>query len=188
MSSGFAWLPTLDDSSFIRLRDVLGPRLSMGFPGGARGEGPACQCRQMEDTWVRSWVRKSSWRRACQPTPVFWPGESHGQRSLTGLQSMGSQRVGHGRSNLAHKAFCTQAMKTRLESSRWCTSPSDDDAAGDQARPTWQPPLPRAPHWCEEGASSCPPARPGWVTWACVPLPPAETSLSRPVRPLRSDR
>jgi len=24
------------------------------------------------------------WRRAWQPTPVFWPGESHGQRSLAG--------------------------------------------------------------------------------------------------------
>ena len=27
------------------------------------------------------WVRKI-WRRAWQPTPVFLPGESHGQRSL----------------------------------------------------------------------------------------------------------
>ena len=28
-----------------------------------------------------SWVRKVPWRRARQPTPVFLPGESHGQRS-----------------------------------------------------------------------------------------------------------
>ena len=33
------------------------------------------------------WVRKIPWRRARQPTP----GESRGQRSLVGLQSMGSQ-------------------------------------------------------------------------------------------------
>ena len=26
------------------------------------------------------WVGKIPWRRAWQPTPVFWPGESHGQR------------------------------------------------------------------------------------------------------------
>ena len=26
--------------------------------------------------------RKIPWRRAWQPTPVFLPGESHGQRSL----------------------------------------------------------------------------------------------------------
>ena len=28
------------------------------------------------------WVRKIPWRKAWQPTPVFLPGESHGQRSL----------------------------------------------------------------------------------------------------------
>ena len=39
---------------------------------------------------------KIPWRRAWQPTPVFLPGEAHGQRSLeggVGLQSLGSQRV-----------------------------------------------------------------------------------------------
>ena len=47
-----------------------------------------------------AWVGKIPWRRAWQPTPVFLPGESHGQRSLAwieesgGLQSTGSQRVG----------------------------------------------------------------------------------------------
>ena len=30
------------------------------------------------------WVRKIPWRKAWQLTPVFLPGESHGQRSLTG--------------------------------------------------------------------------------------------------------
>ena len=30
------------------------------------------------------WVWKISWRRAWQPTPVFLPGESSGQRSLAG--------------------------------------------------------------------------------------------------------
>ena len=38
------------------------------------------------------WVGKIPWRKEWQPTPVFLPGESHGQRSLA-LQSMGSQRV-----------------------------------------------------------------------------------------------
>ena len=41
------------------------------------------------------WVGEIPWRRKWQPTPVFLPGESHGHRSLAGLQSMGSQRVGH---------------------------------------------------------------------------------------------
>ena len=41
------------------------------------------------------WIACLGWRRKWQPTPVFLPGESHGQRSLGGgLQSMGWQRVG----------------------------------------------------------------------------------------------
>ena len=30
------------------------------------------------------WVGKISWKREWLPTPVFLPGESHGQRSLAG--------------------------------------------------------------------------------------------------------
>jgi len=30
------------------------------------------------------WVGKIPWRKAWQPTPVFLPGVSHGQRSLVG--------------------------------------------------------------------------------------------------------
>ena len=40
------------------------------------------------------------WRRKWQPTPVFLPGESHGQRSLAGY-SPWVARVGH---NLANKS------------------------------------------------------------------------------------
>ena len=32
--------------------------------------------------WFDPWVGKIPWRRALPPTPVFLPGESHGQRSL----------------------------------------------------------------------------------------------------------
>jgi len=38
---------------------------------------------------------KKPWRRAWQPTPVFLPGESHGQRSLVGY-SPWDRRVRHG--------------------------------------------------------------------------------------------
>ena len=33
------------------------------------------------------WVGKIPWRRKWQPTPVFLPGESHGQRSLEGCSA-----------------------------------------------------------------------------------------------------
>ena len=35
------------------------------------------------------WVGKIPWRRKWQPTPVFLPGESHGQRSLVGYRLWG---------------------------------------------------------------------------------------------------
>ena len=41
------------------------------------------------------WVRKSPWRRKWQPTPVFLPGKSHGQRSLAGYSSRSHKRVAH---------------------------------------------------------------------------------------------
>ena len=40
-------------------------------------------------------VRKDPWRRVRQPTPVFLPGEIHGQSSLMGYSPSGSQRAGH---------------------------------------------------------------------------------------------
>ena len=51
------------------------------------------------------WVGKIPWRRACQPTPVFLPGEFHGQRSLGGrgdLKSMGCQKESDMPEQLTH--------------------------------------------------------------------------------------
>jgi len=47
-------------------------------------KNPACQCRRLKRSGFDLWVRKIPWRRAWQSTPVFLPGESHGQRSLVG--------------------------------------------------------------------------------------------------------
>ena len=35
------------------------------------------------------WVGKISWRREWQPSPLFLPGKSHGQRSLVGYSPWG---------------------------------------------------------------------------------------------------
>ena len=50
--------------------------ISTGAAGGASGK----PVQEIKDPWVR----KIPWRRAWPPTPVFLPGESHGQRSLVG--------------------------------------------------------------------------------------------------------
>ena len=35
------------------------------------------------------WAGKTPWRRKCQPTPVFLPGESHGRRTFVGYSPQG---------------------------------------------------------------------------------------------------
>ena len=63
--------------------------LFLGFPGGASAKEPACQCRRHKRSRFDPWVRKIPWRRAQQPTPVFLPGESRGQRKLAGYSPQG---------------------------------------------------------------------------------------------------
>ena len=48
------------------------------------GKEPACQCRGHKRLGFNSWVEKIPWRRKWQPTPVFLPRESQGERSLVG--------------------------------------------------------------------------------------------------------
>ena len=49
----------------------------------------------VRETGFDPWVGKILQRRECQPTPVFLPGESPWTEEPGGLQSIGSQRVGH---------------------------------------------------------------------------------------------
>ena len=57
-------------------------RRMWGFAGGTSGKEFTCQCRRPRRRELDHWIRKIPWRRKWQPTPVFLPGESHGQRSL----------------------------------------------------------------------------------------------------------
>ena len=58
--------------------------INLGFPDGASGKEHACQCRRHKRCGFDPSVGKIPWRRAWQPTPVFLPEESHGQRILVG--------------------------------------------------------------------------------------------------------
>jgi len=56
-----------------------------GFPGGSDGKKKsACNAGV---PGFNSWVRKTPWRRKWLLTPVFLPGEFHGQRSLAGYSA-----------------------------------------------------------------------------------------------------
>ena len=54
----------------------------MGFPAGASGKEPACQCKRHKRHEFDPRVGKIPWRRAWQPIPVFLPGEPQGPRSM----------------------------------------------------------------------------------------------------------
>ena len=56
---------------------------SQGSLGGSAAKN-RLQRRRRRSCRINPWVGKIPWRRAQQPTPLFLPGESHGQRSLAG--------------------------------------------------------------------------------------------------------
>ena len=61
--------------------------LLLGFPGGSVGKESTCQSR------VPSLNQEDSLEIEVQSTPVFLPGESHGQRSLVSYSSWGHKEL-----------------------------------------------------------------------------------------------
>ena len=59
------------------------------LPRWHSGKESICPCRRYWRRRFNPWVRKIPWRRKWQPTPVFLPGKSHGQRSLEGYSPWG---------------------------------------------------------------------------------------------------
>ena len=82
--AGHAPAPLDTRAGFLSLHPA-----GLGCPGGARGKEPACRCRRCKRLRFDPWVGKTPWRRKWQPTPVFLPGECHGQRSLAGYSPWG---------------------------------------------------------------------------------------------------
>ena len=60
-----------------------------GFPDGSVVKSPLASRKSGFDPWIR----KIPWRRKWQPTSVFVPGESHGQRSLAGTVHGGHEEL-----------------------------------------------------------------------------------------------
>ena len=72
--------------SFCYLIYLTLTKITSGLPLWLRQYRIHLQCRRLE---FNPWVGKTHWRRKWQPTPVFLPGESHGQRSLVGYSPWG---------------------------------------------------------------------------------------------------
>ena len=71
----FLYLVFCSDLKSCAVGEVTGQQ---GFPGGSAGKDPPAI---VGDLVFDPWVGKISWRRERLPTPVFWPGESHGLHS-----------------------------------------------------------------------------------------------------------
>ena len=103
----------------------------------ASGKESACQCRRHKRHRFDPLIGKIPWRRKWQPTPVFLPGESHGQRSLVGYSPWG--RKG---SDMTETTWHTHTLTEHNLQKGWfslswvikTSSVTDDtDAAGSQS-------------------------------------------------------
>ena len=91
------------------------------FTSGASGKESACQCRMCGEVGFDLWVWKIPWRRKWQPTPVFLPGKSQGQKSLGGYSPRG-HKESEATEQLTHNDFCQDSLtflsSTIIESQR----------------------------------------------------------------------
>ena len=85
------------------------PYSSYSLPRQHSGEEPACQCRRPKRCGFDPWIRKIPWRRSrkWQPTPVFLPSKSYGQRSLAGYSLWGRKESGITEQLSTHTLLCT---------------------------------------------------------------------------------
>ena len=111
----------------------------------------------VSDAGFDPWVGKIPWRRAWQPTPVFLPEESHGQRSLEGCsawacaQSDTPEALLH--AQLAGRTSAPLLCFTCLSSPLYwpLDYQVEATAAEDKAEPQWEGegaglPTPRGPY------------------------------------------
>ena len=63
------------------------------LPWWLSGKEPTYQCGGCQRCGFNPRVGKIPWRRAWQPTPVFLPRESHGQRSLVGYSPLSCKEL-----------------------------------------------------------------------------------------------
>ena len=123
----------------------------MGFPGGASGEESACQPWTHKRCGFDPWVRKTPWRRAWKPTPVFLPGESPWTEAHGGLQSIESHWVRYDWSKFVcvyiHMRVITHNLWEMQETQVWSLgweNPLEEGMAKHSSTLAWKIP------WTEE--------------------------------------
>ena len=117
---------TVSNTNFVPWQEILmllesnwlvGRKASYRLPRWLSGKESTLQCRRHR---FDPWAGKMPWRRKWQPTPVFLPGKSHGQRRPMAYSSGGHKTV---RRNLATKQ--QQQLVTLVNLTNAVTSPAD---------------------------------------------------------------
>ena len=78
-------------------------------------KNPPADARDVRDRGFDLWVGKMPQRRQWQPTTVFVPGESHGQRSPVGYSSWGHKESDTTEVIQHARTHSNQVYKTRLD-------------------------------------------------------------------------
>ena len=75
--------------------DLVPEKDLLGFQGGAIGKGPASQCRRLKTCGSNPWIRKDLLEQGTTTHSSILAWRISWTEEPGGLQSMGSQRVGH---------------------------------------------------------------------------------------------
>ena len=113
---------------------------------------PANAGRRHKRHGFNPWVGTLPWRRAWQPTPVFWPGEFHGQRSLEGYSPWG-HKVSETTQATWHAAFLN--CFSNLLARNWVWGPGRARCAGGYRNLTWKGLKESGPSWQKKKTISC---------------------------------
>ena len=66
----------IDSNQLWGAGSILSLVVETGFSGSTSSKESSCQCRRHKRHRFDPWIRKTPWRRAWQPTPVFSSGET----------------------------------------------------------------------------------------------------------------
>jgi len=80
----------------------------------ALSKEPACQHRRYKRCSFNPRVGKIPWRREWLPTPVFFPGESHGERRLAGVHGVAKSWTWLKQRSM-HACKCTQFIGNLIQ-------------------------------------------------------------------------
>ena len=105
-----------------------------GFPGGSVVKNLPSNVRDIGDASLIFGLGRSPWRRKWQPTPVFLPVKSQGQRSLVGYSPWGHKESNTieqlNNNTLAHHGKAAAAAAKSLQSCPTLCDPRDGSPPG----------------------------------------------------------